>query len=88
MLEGVQRQQLSEQNFHLLERLLRLLLGVARLLAQKQTSLSRLKRLLFGPPLDPPSSPPPGLPRQRRPRPGANPAAREQAARAWPPEQC
>ena len=50
LLERVQRQQLSEQDFRLLERLLRLLLSVARLLAQKQTSLARLKRLLFGPP--------------------------------------
>ena len=57
LLERVQRQQLSEQDFRLLERLLRLLLSVARLLAQKQTSLARLKRLLFGPPSDPPPPP-------------------------------
>jgi transposase len=62
LLERVQRQQLSEQDLRLLERLLRLLLSVARLLEQKQTSLARLKRLLFGPPPDPPSSPPPASP--------------------------
>jgi transposase len=62
LLERVQRQQLSEPDFRLLERLLRLLLSVARLLAQKQTSLARLKRLLFGPPPDPPLSPPPASP--------------------------
>jgi transposase len=59
LLERVRHQQLSEQDFGLLERLLRLLLGVARLLEQKQASLARLRRLLFGSPPDPPSAPPP-----------------------------
>jgi hypothetical protein len=35
------------------------LLSVARLLEQKQTSLTRLRRLLFGSPPEPPSAPPP-----------------------------
>jgi transposase len=59
LLERVRRQQLSEQDFGLLERLLRLLLSVARLLDQKQASLARLRRLLFGSPPEPPSAPPP-----------------------------
>jgi hypothetical protein len=42
LLERVRQQQLSEQDFGLLERLLRLLLSVARLLEQKQASLARL----------------------------------------------
>src|SRR3954468_14896118 len=58
LLERVWRNQLGEQDLRLLERLLRLLLSVVRFLEQKNTSLARLKRLLFGPP-DPPSSPPP-----------------------------
>ena len=58
LLERVRKQQLSEQDFGLLERLLRLLLSVARLLEQKQTSLARLRRLLFGSPPEPPSAPP------------------------------
>ena len=59
LLERVQRQQLSEQDFGLLERLLRLLLSEARLLEQKQASLARLRRLLFGSPPESPSAPPP-----------------------------
>jgi transposase len=59
LLERVRHQQLSEQDFDLLERLLRLLLSVARLLEQKQASLARLRRLLFGSPPEPPSAPPP-----------------------------
>src|SRR4051812_30990990 len=62
LLERVRRNQLGEQDLRLLERLLRLLLSVVRFLQQKNTSLARLKRLLFGPPSDPPSSPPPASP--------------------------
>jgi transposase len=62
LLERVRRNQLGEQDLRLLERLLRLLLNVVRFLEQKNTSLARLKRLLFGPPPDPPSSPPPASP--------------------------
>src|SRR3954454_2158250 len=62
LLERVRRNQLGEQDLRLLERLLRLLLSVIRFLEQKNTSLARLKRLLFGPPPDPPSSPPPASP--------------------------
>jgi transposase len=62
LLERVRRNQLGEQDLRLLERLLRLLLSVVRFLEQKNTSLARLKRLLFGPPSDPPSSPPPASP--------------------------
>src|SRR3982750_1000719 len=54
LLERVRRNQLGEQDLRLLERLLRLLLSVVRFLEQKNTSLARLKRLLFGPP---PASP-------------------------------
>src|SRR3954467_138364 len=59
LLERVRHQQLSEQDFGLLERLLRLLLSVARLLEQKQASLARLRRLLFGSLPEPLSAPPP-----------------------------
>src|SRR5947199_7244983 len=62
LLERVRRNQLVEQDLRLLERLLRLLLSVVRFLEQKNTSLARLKRLLFGPPPHPPSSPPPASP--------------------------
>jgi hypothetical protein len=62
LLERVRRHQLSEQDLRLLERLLRLLLSVVRFLEQKNTSLARLKRLLFGPAPDPPSSAPPASP--------------------------
>jgi transposase len=62
LLERVRRNQLGEQDLRLLEHLLRLLLSVVRFLEQKNTSLARLKRLLFGPPPDPPSSPPPASP--------------------------
>jgi transposase len=62
LLERVRRNQLGEQDLRLLERLLRLLLSVVRFLEQKNTSLARLKRLLFGPPPDPPSSAPPASP--------------------------
>jgi transposase len=59
LLERVRRHQLGEQDLRLLERLLRLLLNVVRFLEQKNASLARLQRLLFGRPSDPPSSPPP-----------------------------
>jgi transposase len=62
LLERVRRNQLGEQDLRLLERLLRLLLSVVRFLEQKNTSLARLKRLLFGSPSDPPSSAPPASP--------------------------
>src|SRR3954453_9637122 len=86
LLERVRRHQLGEQDLRLLERLLRLLLSVVRFLEQKNTSLARLKRLLFGPPPDPPSSPPPASPVcVARPRSGSG--AQTQTARprsaAW-----
>jgi transposase len=59
LIERVRHQSLSEQDLHLLERLLRLLLSVARLLEQKHASLARLKRLLCGSLPDSPSTPPP-----------------------------
>jgi transposase len=62
LLARVRLQQLSEQDFHLLERLLRLLLSLVRIISQKHASLARLKQLLFGSPPDPPSSPPPAAP--------------------------
>src|SRR3954467_10230922 len=62
LLERVRRNQLGEQDLRLLERLLRLLLSVVRFLEQKNTSLARLKRLLFGSLSDPPSSAPPSSP--------------------------
>jgi transposase len=62
LLERVRCNQLGEQDLRLWERLLRLLLSVVRFLEQKNTSLARLKRLLFGSPSDPPSSPPPASP--------------------------
>src|SRR5947209_16081470 len=62
LLERVRHNQLGEQDLRLLERLLRLLLSVVHFLEQKNTSLARLKRLLFGSPPDPPSSPPPASP--------------------------
>src|SRR5947209_19085218 len=62
LLERVRRNQLGEQDLRLLERLLRLLLSVVRFLEQKNTSLARLQRLLFGSPPDPPSSAPPSSP--------------------------
>jgi hypothetical protein len=62
LLECVRRNQLGEQDLRLLERLLRLLLSVVRFLEQKNTSLARLKRLLFGPPSDPASEPKPKRP--------------------------
>ena len=62
LLERVRCNQLGEQDLRLLERLLRLLLSVVRFLQQKNTSLARLQRLLFGSPSDPPSSPPPASP--------------------------
>jgi transposase len=62
LLERGRRHQLGEQDLRLWERLLRLLLSVVCFLEQKNTSLTRLKHLLFGPPPDPPSSPPPASP--------------------------
>jgi hypothetical protein len=62
LLERVRRHQLGEQDLRLWEHLLRLLLSVVRFLQQKNTSLARLQRLLFGSPPDPPSSPPPASP--------------------------
>jgi transposase len=62
LLERVRRNQLGEQDLRLWERLLRLLLSVVRFLEQKNTSLARLQRLLFGLPPDPPSSAPPASP--------------------------
>jgi transposase len=62
LLERVRRNQLGEQDLRLLERLLRLLLSVVHLVERKNASLAHLKRLLFGPPPDPPSSAPPGSP--------------------------
>ena len=66
LLERVRLQQWSEQDFHLLERLLRLLLSLVRIISQKQASLARLKQLLFGSPPDPPSLPPPASPTTAR----------------------
>jgi hypothetical protein len=62
LLERVRRNQLGEQDLRLLERLLRLLLSVVRFVERKNASLAHLKRLLFGPPSDPPSSTPPASP--------------------------
>jgi hypothetical protein len=62
LLARVRLQQLSEQDFHLLERLLRLLLSLVRIISQKHASLARLKPLLFGSPPAPPSPPPPAAP--------------------------
>src|SRR4051812_43691218 len=62
LLARVRLQPLSEQDFHLLERLLRLLLSLVRIISQKHASLARLKPLLFGSPPDPPSPPPPAAP--------------------------
>jgi Transposase IS66 family len=62
LLERVRRNQLGEQDLRLLERLLRLLLSVVRFVERKNASLAHLKRLLFGPPSDPPSSAPPASP--------------------------
>ena len=62
LIERVRHNQLAEQDYRLLERLLRLLLNLAHVIEQKNASLARLKRLLFGPKSDPPSpspSPPP-----------------------------
>jgi transposase len=59
LLERVRNQQLDEQDFALLERLLRLLLGLVRVVGQKKASWARLKRLLFGSPSDPPPPVPP-----------------------------
>ena len=56
-IERVRHNQLAEQDYRLLERLLRLLLNLAHVIEQKNTSLARLKRLLFGPKSDPPSPP-------------------------------
>jgi transposase len=62
LIERVRLQQLSEQDLPLLERLLRLLLSLVRIIPQKHASLARLKRFLFGSPPDPPLPPPPASP--------------------------
>jgi transposase len=73
LLERVRRNQLGEQDLRQLERLLRLLLSVVRFLQRKNTSLAHRKRLLFGPPSDPPSSAPPAS--DRGPEPSHAPLA-------------
>lgn len=57
LIERVRHNQLAEQDYRLLERLLRLLLNLAHIIEQKNASLARLKRLLFGPKSDPPPPP-------------------------------
>jgi len=49
LITRLERGQLRDEDAQLLARLLRLLLRLITLLQQKNTSLSRLKRLLFGP---------------------------------------
>ena len=49
LIARIKRGQLSNEDAQLLARLLRLLLRLITLLQQKNASLSRLKRLLFGP---------------------------------------
>ena len=49
LITRIERGQLRDEDAQLLARLLRLLLRLITLLQQKNTSLSRLKRLLFGP---------------------------------------
>ena len=54
LIERMRHNQLAEQDYRLLERLLRLLLHLAHVIEQKNASLARLKRILFGPKSDPP----------------------------------
>lgn len=49
LIDGLRQNTLGEEDRRLLERLLRLLLSLVHLLEQKNASLARLKRLLFGP---------------------------------------
>src|SRR5215475_1196913 len=49
LITRIERGQLRDEDAQLLARLLRLLLRLITLLQQKNASLSRLKRLLFGP---------------------------------------
>jgi len=49
LITRIERGQLRDGDAQLLARLLRLLLRLITLLQQKNASLSRLKRLLFGP---------------------------------------
>src|SRR5262245_29727982 len=49
LITRIERGQLRDEDTQLLARLLRLLLRLITLLQQKNASLSRLKRLLFGP---------------------------------------
>ena len=56
LIERVRHNQLAEQDYRLLERLLRLLLNLAHIMEQKNASLARLKRILFGPKSGPPPS--------------------------------
>jgi transposase len=49
LITRIERGQLRDEDARLLARLLRLLLRLITLLQQKNASLSRLKRLLFGP---------------------------------------
>ena len=49
LISRLKQSNLSERDAHLLERLLRLLLTLINILEQKNTSIKRLKRLLFGP---------------------------------------
>jgi transposase len=52
LIERVKRNNLKEGDVQLLERLLRLLLSLTNLLQQKNASIKRLKRWLFGPSSD------------------------------------
>ncbi len=49
LISRLKRGSLDNQDTLLVERLLRLLLTLIRVVEQKNTSISRLKRLLFGP---------------------------------------
>jgi transposase len=49
LIERVKQSQLAPRDAQLVERLLRLVLSMATLLQQKNASIKRLKRLLFGP---------------------------------------
>lgn len=52
LIERVKQGQLAPRDVQLVERLLRLVLSMATLLQQKNASIKRLKRLLFGPRTD------------------------------------
>src|SRR4051794_27906110 len=86
LLERVRLQQWSEQDFHLLERLLRLLLSLMRIISQKHASLARLKPLLFGVPAGSTVASATGRPYYCQHGPGDRPAG-SPAERSWPPEQ-